>query len=122
MPALLPNLSVDECPDALGFSTIRVADGSPNGDTDADVIATVYLDEFAPVIAEAPAMLAALQALAAQHAMPGPTDNALHLWDEVAAILSRIDGTPTADAQPAHGSPEWRDSLGANSAERPAGF
>ena len=61
MPTSLPPLVVDPCPDALGFSTIRVADGSKHGDTEQDPVATVYLDEFADVIAEAPAMLTALR-------------------------------------------------------------
>lgn len=33
---------VDECPDAHGNWTIRCADGTPNGDTEEDVVATVY--------------------------------------------------------------------------------
>lgn len=33
---------VDECPDASGNWTIRVDDGTPNGNTDAGVVATVY--------------------------------------------------------------------------------
>lgn len=34
--------TVDECGDANGNTTIRLADGSANGDTDARPIATVY--------------------------------------------------------------------------------
>jgi hypothetical protein len=33
---------VDECPNDSGHWTIRFADGSPNGDTDRQPIATVY--------------------------------------------------------------------------------
>lgn len=33
---------VDECPDAHGNWTIRIDNGTPNGDTEADVVATVY--------------------------------------------------------------------------------
>ena len=33
---------VDECPDAHGNWTIRIDNGKPNGDTEADVVATVY--------------------------------------------------------------------------------
>lgn len=39
--------TVDECPDAQGHWTIRVADGSANGDTDAEPIATVYAEASA---------------------------------------------------------------------------
>lgn len=41
---------VDECPDADGNFTIRIADGSPNGNTDEQPIATVYLLEIAETI------------------------------------------------------------------------
>lgn len=34
--------AVDECPDANGNWTIRIADGTPNGNTDENPIATVY--------------------------------------------------------------------------------
>ena len=34
--------TVDECPDANGHWTIRLADGSPNGNTEAEPIATVF--------------------------------------------------------------------------------
>lgn len=33
---------VDECPDASGYWTIRVADGTANGNTDVAAIATVF--------------------------------------------------------------------------------
>jgi hypothetical protein len=42
--------TVDECPDANGFSTIRLADGSVNGDVDAAPVATVYDDTVAQLI------------------------------------------------------------------------
>jgi hypothetical protein len=38
---------VDECPDANGYVTIRLYDGSPNGNTQAPPIATVYDAEVA---------------------------------------------------------------------------
>lgn len=50
---------LDECRDANGFYTVRIADGSPNGDTGACPIATVYQDHNAALIAAAPDMLAA---------------------------------------------------------------
>lgn len=54
---------VDECPDASGFHTIRLADGSPNGDTSLQPVATVYEEEHAHLIASAPALLEALEAI-----------------------------------------------------------
>lgn len=54
--------SIDKCPDANGFATVRVADGSEHGDLDAPVIATVYAEPHATLIAAAPQMLAALKA------------------------------------------------------------
>jgi hypothetical protein len=33
---------VDECSDASGNWTIRIDNGTPNGDTEAQVVATVY--------------------------------------------------------------------------------
>lgn len=53
---------VDECADANGFATIRPDDGSANGDTDAQPLATVYDWNAARIMAAAPAMLAALEA------------------------------------------------------------
>lgn len=41
------NYVVDECPDANGHWTIRYADGSANGDTEREPIATVYNREDA---------------------------------------------------------------------------
>ena len=46
--------TMDKCPDAHGFSTIRPSDGSINGDTDAQPIATVYRPDHALLIATAP--------------------------------------------------------------------
>jgi hypothetical protein len=40
-------LTVDECVDANGHWTIRPADGTPNGDIDAQPIATFYVLEHA---------------------------------------------------------------------------
>lgn len=45
---------VDFCPDADGHSTIRVANGEPNGNTDVEPIATVYEGKDATLIAVAP--------------------------------------------------------------------
>lgn len=43
--------TVDGYPGSGGFATIRPADGSPHGDTEAQPIATVYLDAHARLIA-----------------------------------------------------------------------
>jgi hypothetical protein len=53
----------DECFDASGFITIRVADGTPNGDADEQPIATVYSEAHARLIAAAPELLEALKRL-----------------------------------------------------------
>jgi type VI protein secretion system component VasF len=55
--------TADECVDARGFTTIRPSDGSANGDTDVEPIATVYREADAPLIAAAPDLLASLQEL-----------------------------------------------------------
>ena len=41
---------MDECEDAAGFCTIRRHDGTQNGDTDGQPIATVYQPEDAEMI------------------------------------------------------------------------
>lgn len=46
-------VKVDECPDANGHWTIRFDDGTPNGDTDQQPIATVYSKANADTIAAA---------------------------------------------------------------------
>ena len=43
-------LVVDECRDAHGFYTIRLADGTPNGDTNHAPIATAYSDRTADAL------------------------------------------------------------------------
>ena len=63
MNATLPLLTVDVIPDANGHAVIRRHDGTPNGDTTCEPIATVYVDAFAPILAAAPALLAALDNL-----------------------------------------------------------
>ena len=50
--------TVDDCPDADGYDTIRLADGTPNGDIEAQPIATAY--SHADLIAAAPDMRQAL--------------------------------------------------------------
>lgn len=52
-PRLTGRWQVDECSDAQGCWTIRPANGTPNGDTSAQPIATVYLEKDARRIAEA---------------------------------------------------------------------
>lgn len=41
---------VDPCPDAYGNWTIRLDDGSENGDTDSNPVATVYSENVADSI------------------------------------------------------------------------
>lgn len=52
------SLIVDQCEDAQGNITIRKNDGSENGDTDSQPVATVYEPEYAKIIAAAPELLA----------------------------------------------------------------
>lgn len=54
--------TIDECPDANGNTTIRTYDGTPNGDTEAEPIATVY-GEHAVLVCCAPRLLEALEAI-----------------------------------------------------------
>ena len=59
------SLVLDECRDAQGAYTLRLADGTANGDTKACPIATVYQDHNAAHIVHCvntyPALLAALR-------------------------------------------------------------
>ena len=53
-PPATPDLVVvDNCPDAKGFMTLRWADGSDNGNTDVQPIATIYDYEVALLLADA---------------------------------------------------------------------
>lgn len=38
------HLQIDECPDAMGNAILRLHDGTPNGDTESQPVATVYGD------------------------------------------------------------------------------
>ena len=53
--------TVDDCPDADGYDTIRLADGTLNGNTEAQPIATAY--SHSALIAAAPIMRDALLGL-----------------------------------------------------------
>ena len=57
----LARWTVDECSSANAFYTIRLTDGSPNGNTASQPIATVYDLDHARLIAAAPELLAALE-------------------------------------------------------------
>ena len=60
--------TVDKCPDAGGgFVTIRMADGSPNGNIESQPIATVYKLDYAKLLAAAPDLLAALEMFLAEY-------------------------------------------------------
>lgn len=48
-----PRLTADECPDANGFITLRSYDGTANGDTGEQPIATVYDQDHAEFIVQA---------------------------------------------------------------------
>lgn len=53
--------TIDECPDAQGFATIRLYDGSPNGNIRYAPVATAYSDTNARLIAAAPDLLSAAE-------------------------------------------------------------
>jgi hypothetical protein len=61
---------MDPCEDAWGYFTVRMADGSPCGDTEDEPIATVYHEDNAELIAAAPDLLEALEKIAAKAATP----------------------------------------------------
>lgn len=61
MSHLYKSWQEDDCPDAHGHTTIRIADGTPNGNTEEQPIATVYDDGSARLIAAAPDLLASLR-------------------------------------------------------------
>ena len=46
----MENWVVDACPDANGFWTIRIADGTPSGNTSLQPIATVFSYQNAEMI------------------------------------------------------------------------
>jgi len=55
-------LTADDCPDANGAITIRLADvDCPHGNTEAQPVATVYDAKYADLFAAAPDMLEALK-------------------------------------------------------------
>lgn len=55
-------LIADECLDAHGDTTVRLDDGTPNGNLDAGPIATVYSTNHVSMIVAAPELLSALKA------------------------------------------------------------
>lgn len=60
-------LTVDSCPDACGYLTIRYADGTEHGNTETQPVATVYENQgTANLFATAPELLATLQILRTQ--------------------------------------------------------
>lgn len=101
--------TVDECEDANGNLTIRPSDGSRNGNTERQPIATVYGSApSANLMAAAPAMLAALQALVAVwHENNGTDPLGLEpelprnqLIADAQAAISLATGTPTGETEP----------------------
>lgn len=60
-PPPAAGLVVDPCPDAYGHWTIRVANGTENGDTEAQPIATVYSEDMADRLALSGTLLAGIE-------------------------------------------------------------
>lgn len=105
--------TVDECEDANGNLTIRPSNGSRNGNTERQPIATVYGSApSANLMAAAPAMLAALRevekcphamvALARMGAIEGDGRN---YASEVRAAIALATGTTTGVIEP-QGQPD----------------
>lgn len=88
--------TADECTDANDFVTIRPADGSPNGDTDADPIATVYDEEHAGLVAAAPALLAMLKRVLNARPLPDDlrriSDATIAAYDAAEALIATVEG------------------------------
>ncbi len=88
--------SKDEQGDANGNFTIRPDDGSTNGDIHAEVIATVYTEEDARLIAAAPELLEVLK-----YVLPILEDNNLTFGDDFAKeAFNRAEQAITKATQP----------------------
>ena len=85
---------VDGCPDAHGFWTIRPADGSEHGDTDAQPIATVYRERDADMIAAAPELYEVLRALLAEADTAGGADRTVSRYSVDKARAALAPATP----------------------------
>ena len=89
--------TVDDCPDADGYDTIRLADGTLNGNTEAQPIATAY--SHAALIAAAPAMLEALKAVESEITRLERISKQAFSIDEVHPAVGRVaDATRAAIA------------------------
>lgn len=91
--------TVDECEDAAGNFTVRVADGTPNGDTSEQPIASVYHYENAKLIALSPELLAFAERVADGIGGECPPDcdeenlcAACAVSTEASALLARVRG------------------------------
>jgi len=80
--------TVDDCPDADGYDTIRLADGTLNGNTEAQPIATAY--SHAALIAAAPAMLEALKAVESEITRLERISKQAFSIDEVHPAVDRV--------------------------------
>ena len=79
--------TVDDCPDADGYDTIRLADGTLNGNTEAQPIATAYT--HAALIAAAPDMRQALLDLVNWYDMD--EGDLRPLMNKAREVLSRVE-------------------------------
>jgi len=82
----------DECCAFSGHVTIRMADGTPNGDTDRQPIATVYDAADAPMVAAAPDAIAALRALLLQCIQSGVVFERDDCVAQARAIIAKAEG------------------------------
>ena len=89
--------TADPITDAQGNITIRPYDGSPEGDIDAQPIATVYDTASALIIETAPELLEACELVAAcllpaEVATPTPSEELLRLSKRVRAAIAKAKG------------------------------
>src|SRR3990167_3093084 len=85
--------TVDVAPDAAGFHTIRIANGTCYGDTDQQPIATVYDKQHTRLIAAAPVQFALIE----------------HVYILLADVRNQWDGRHSAAGQ--HLLSALRDSI-----------
>lgn len=82
----------DDCADANGHITIREWDGSPNGDTGKQPIATVYDAGSALKIAAAPDLLEACKLAHALMIQPAGISAHVEVQEKLRAAIAKAEG------------------------------
>lgn len=83
---------IDECLSPGGFYTIRPYDGTPNGNTEAQPIATVYREEDARLIAAAPDLLKVARAYRNFLRTYACDENLVATYQHIDSLISVIEG------------------------------